>query len=455
MKTFLQGAYKESTAPVVNEFDEEIKPDFGQVPTSIRGILFRNGAGRLQIGNDTYDHPFDGDGMISRFEFFNGEVKYANKYVKTKEFAEEEAAQKMLYRAFGTNKPGGFFKNFFNTKFKNASNTNVIHHGGKLLSLWEGGWPHEIDFNSLNTLSRFSYQGRLKNPFGFMDKKINPQLPFSAHPKVDPKTGRLYNFGTAFGVKNRIIVYSVNPEGQLDSLRSIELDHLSFIHDFVITSESKMIFFCTPVSFDRTSMITGQLSPANGIKGDPSVPTKIIVLDLNGEEGELSSDQYQSFEAPYSFIFHHVNAFEDERGIQVYSVENPDFPTAEDIRKTLEDYESFYPATRLVKYTLRSGQTRADWQELPMSCIVVPRVSTIDVGSMHEFFYATAAPHSDQFPFMNELKKIRREGGLDSVFTYEKGLVGEPILADGDRYILSLCYNGYTNKSELLILDAL
>ena len=60
---------------------------------------------------------------------------------------------RMLYRGFGTNLPGGFFANALRMRFKNAANTSVVWHGGKLLALWEGGLPHRLDPTTLDTLS--------------------------------------------------------------------------------------------------------------------------------------------------------------------------------------------------------------------------------------------------------------------------------------------------------------
>lgn len=43
-----------------------------------------------------------------------------------------------------------------NTKvMKNVANTSVLQWGGRLLCLWEGGDPYEIEARSLNTLGKF------------------------------------------------------------------------------------------------------------------------------------------------------------------------------------------------------------------------------------------------------------------------------------------------------------
>ncbi|CAN0369370.1 unnamed protein product, partial [Hapterophycus canaliculatus] len=77
-------------------------------------------------------------------------------------------------------------KNAFRIGRKNLANTNVIHWGGILLALWEGGLPHRIDPKSLDTFGET-----------FVGETIDENRPiFSAHPRVDSKKNRLVNFGS-------------------------------------------------------------------------------------------------------------------------------------------------------------------------------------------------------------------------------------------------------------------
>ena len=112
----------------------------GQIPLEISGTLFRNGPGRLKIGQQKYGHWFDGDGMLNAITLDSGEAHFRNRYVRTPKYVDETAAQKILYRGVGTQRPGGFLNNMF--RFPgNAANTAVVYHGDKLLTLWEGGDP--------------------------------------------------------------------------------------------------------------------------------------------------------------------------------------------------------------------------------------------------------------------------------------------------------------------------
>ncbi|HEY8375815.1 MAG TPA: carotenoid oxygenase family protein, partial [Nannocystis sp.] len=123
----LYDIHERSYEPVTRELDGPLTVVEGAVPPGLRGVLFRNGPGRLQLHGQRYGHLFDGDGHINRFAFTDDGVLYRNRYVRTREFLAEEAARRILYRNFGTNIPGGLHKNLFRTRFKNVANTSVIH----------------------------------------------------------------------------------------------------------------------------------------------------------------------------------------------------------------------------------------------------------------------------------------------------------------------------------------
>ncbi|MEO1653800.1 MAG: carotenoid oxygenase family protein, partial [Bacteroidota bacterium] len=204
--------YIEDCASVDQEYlREPLQLASGHIPKALNGYLLRNGAGRFENYGIRYQHPFDGDGMICSFFFEEGKIHYSNRFVRTQEFLEEEKKGKMCYRSLGTNLPGGILQNFGKLKVKNAANTSVVYHGGKLLALWEGGLPHEIAPDNLATRGRFDYEGKLINRGSWLERYINPELAFSAHPKLHPISGDLYNFGMVSGPKNYLATHRVDP----------------------------------------------------------------------------------------------------------------------------------------------------------------------------------------------------------------------------------------------------
>ena len=72
-------------------------------------------------------------------------------------YKEEMAAQKVLYRGFGSQKPGGVMANFMDFRDKPVANTSMLEWGGKLYALWEAHNPFVLDPNTLETLGEETF----------------------------------------------------------------------------------------------------------------------------------------------------------------------------------------------------------------------------------------------------------------------------------------------------------
>lgn len=229
----------EATRTVRDELTDVPLPIEGALPAALNGVLFRNGPGSFERGGTRYGHPFDGDGHIVRLDIGAGGVRFRNRFVRTREFLAEERSGRLRYRAFGTNLPGGLPANLLRMRIKNAANTSVIWHGGRLLALWEGGPPHRLDLHTLATLGPESFDGRLRNPargpLGWLARRLSPLLPFSAHPRLDADTGELINFGLVFGRPNRLLLYRVDRGGRMAEPETYDLPRFSFVHDLAVT----------------------------------------------------------------------------------------------------------------------------------------------------------------------------------------------------------------------------
>ncbi|MFM7511084.1 MAG: carotenoid oxygenase family protein, partial [Bacteroidota bacterium] len=82
----------------------------GHLPTDLRGTLYRNGPARFERGGTRADHWFDGDGAVLRVHFDGEKAVATYRYVRSAGFVEEEAADRCLYRGYGSLPPGGFWQ---------------------------------------------------------------------------------------------------------------------------------------------------------------------------------------------------------------------------------------------------------------------------------------------------------------------------------------------------------
>lgn len=156
------------------------------IPKDLEGTLFRNGHAKFDVAGTEIAHPFDGDGMITALTFKDGRAFFRNRFVETEGYKKELRSKKIEYRGtFGTQKEGGWLANIFDLRRKNVANTNVVYWGKKLLALWEGGLPHNMEPMTLQTFGESR-----------MGKVLKPSQNLGAHPRYDPITDRYIFFST-------------------------------------------------------------------------------------------------------------------------------------------------------------------------------------------------------------------------------------------------------------------
>ncbi len=449
LKTFL-----EATACVKEEYlDHSLELVEGALPPELQGTLFRNGNGRFVHQGVTYDHFFDGDGMITRFVFRDGQVHYSNRYVRTREFVDEERRGKMRYRSFGTNIPGGWPANALKMQFKNAANTSVVWHGGQLLALWEGGWPHRIDPDTLETIDRYSYEGVLENDFSWLDKRIMREMPFSAHPKEHPDSGVLYNFGTVAGTKQRLVIYRVEPDGKASIEQAIPMDDLAFTHDFILTASGKKLFCLPPVSFSIWRAFMGLATPVESIRARPDAPMKILIVD---------GDHVQTFETDFFFIFHYANGYEMEDGTILFDAfAMDDFPGAEANVALMAGDDSATPRARLRRFIVDPKTGSVSHHVLTDYPGELPAIDPALNGKPYRYCWAVAGDPGADHKLLDGIVKYDVQAPETKFVSLTPDLPGEPLFiphpdrrAEDHGWVAYIKFEVATTATFLEVRDA-
>ena len=185
----------------------EARATLGRLPEELRGgTLYRIGPGLFERGGREYAHMLDGDGLALRFAFASdgASMAFTSRFVRTREFAEEERAGKVVFRGtFGTMREGGILANCFDLHTKNLANTNILSWGGRVLALYEAGQPVAVDARTLETVGVDDLDGRLEpgqyftlglpEPIGSVIERAAGLggRAFTAHPHIDSNTGYL------------------------------------------------------------------------------------------------------------------------------------------------------------------------------------------------------------------------------------------------------------------------
>lgn len=238
----------------------------GKLPAELSGLFVRNGS---NPPSGHADHWFLGDGMVHGVRLSDGEAQwYRNRYVGT------------------TIHDGGGDYGGIPQDADNQSNVALVHHGGKLLALGEVGWPYELDPADLATVGPWDYAGRLG-------------ATMTAHPKIDPETGRMHFFGYEF-LRPALTYYAAAPDGTLDVVSPLPVDTATMVHDFAIT-DRHAIFWIGPVVFGADER---NPYPQVPFHWDPDGPSRVGVLPLDG-----SGDEIRWVDIDPCYVFHGHNAF--------------------------------------------------------------------------------------------------------------------------------------------------
>jgi all-trans-8'-apo-beta-carotenal 15,15'-oxygenase len=439
---------------VRDEVDVELDVVEGAIPRELAGVYFRNGPGRVEIGGERYGHLFDGDGMVLRFAIGEGRVRYRNRYVRTREFLDEERKGRIHHRGFGTARPGGLRANLLRTRIKNAANTAVVAHAGRLYALWEGGWPHRLDPETLETIARDDLGGLLQCD-SRLARAAGAELPFAAHPAVDPRSGELWGFGVVFGVRTRLVLYRIAADGTPLERRFVELPRAAFVHDVVLT-ERWAIFVIPPIAFAVGPALLGVVTPAQSLRCDPSRACSVLLVPRDGSPP-------RSLTTRPLFAFHHLGGWEQgPRTLVLHTLRMDDIdlgalkaldPAAIRSRRVI-------PA-RPTRLTIDLGRGRVDEEPWIDVDVELPTTDPRRRGRALRHAWCIARPTGWtvlSHPAIAKIDLVARRAELRDL---RPDLPGEPLFVprsggcdEDDGWLLTVVYRAREHRSELWILDA-
>ena len=279
----------------------ELRRIAGEIPSFLRGTYYVNGPARFERGGLRYRHWLDGDGMVCALRFGEGGAHLTARYVRGARLVEEEAAGRPLYRSFGTAFPGDRLVR--GIALESPLNVSVYPYAGSLLAFGEQGLPWELDPDTLETRGPFNFGGAL-----------NPVSPFAAHPKIDPETGELFNFGVSFAAAQPAInLYRFDPEGRPVYRRRIPVDLPVSLHDFCLSARHA-VFHLGPYLLDMAALGAGG-SLMDSLRWEPERGSRLLIVDRE------SGEPVATVPVGNRYVLHGINAFEEEDRLTIDVVE--------------------------------------------------------------------------------------------------------------------------------------
>ncbi len=272
-------------------------PVDGDLPRWLRGVLLRNGPALFEIGEQKLNHWFDGLAMLHAFSFGEGQVSYANRFLRSSNYESWKRDGEMAYSEFGTDPipdPCRAIYSGVSTlpvlgPVPNA-NVSIEQLGRTFQAHTEIPVPVRFNPESLKTLG--------------VDSEVPNGRLGTAHPHHDPRTGERFSYECELVLPSGLRIVSER-KGKRRELAFIPQARPGYLHSFALT-ERYVAVFTQPWEFDLTKFLSPTRGPiATNYVWDGSVPAKIYLVDR--KRGGVAAE----FELDPFFVFHHINAFDD------------------------------------------------------------------------------------------------------------------------------------------------
>jgi carotenoid cleavage dioxygenase-like enzyme len=422
---FLSGNY----APISIEADAHDLPVIGAIPTELDGSLYRIGPNPQFAPRGDY-HWFLGDGMVHAFHIAKGRASYRNRWVRTPRFEAERAAGQALFGAWGN--PMTSDRSVRATD-SGVANTNIVWHAGKLMALEEAHRPFAL---AADTLA----------PAGYLDLGKGVDR-FTAHPKVDAKTGELLFFAySTTGPLSDGMTYGVlDREGRLTRFDKFDAPFASMVHDFM-TTENYVVIPVLPL----TGNIGRAMAGKPGFAWEPEKGAYLGVLRRDQPIGNM-----RWLEVEPCYVFHPMNAWEADgrlyadvmRYDQAPLFPRPDGSIDRNVR----------PEARLVRWAIELDPGRVRTEPIDDTPGEFPRID--DRWNGLAYRHGWFAARGKGFAF-DSIVHVDHASGARQRFALPEGdATSEPVFVpagpgEGEGFLLATVYRAAENRSDLIVLAA-
>lgn len=313
----------------------------GEIPDFIRGTYYLNGPAKFARAGLRYRHWLDGDGMVCALRFTPEQVCFTNRFVRSTKFVAEEQAGHPIFRTFGTSFASAQMKR--GIALESPVNVSVYPYGSTLLAFGEQGLPWELDPLTLATRGVFTFGGHL-----------NEVSPFSAHPKFDPTTGELFNFGIAFSATQpRLNVYRFDAHAQLLYRKRLSLAYPCSVHDCSL-SPNYLVLYLSPYILDTAAMLHDGLTLMEALRWEPERGSQLLLVRRD------TGDAFATIPLGQGYCLHMLNSFERDHclSIDVIEYERPVYDQYQVIPDLFTEVSAAQPVRFVIDLRIRACVAR-------------------------------------------------------------------------------------------------
>ena len=438
--------YRRGFDDLTREIHEPDLPVEGDWPEWLSGTLIRNGPAQFSVGEQDYNHWFDGHAMLHAFRMGDGAVSYRNRFLETGSRTEALEAGEIVRSEFATDPCMSLFgraMSLFTADATDNASINVARLDDQYVAMTETPIPVAFDPETLETVGVVDYED-----------DVDAQMA-TAHPHVEPGTGRTLTYQTVFGRQPEYQICGIPPdEAARTVLASLDVDEPRYMHSFGMT-DRYVILSEWPIMVNPLDLLLRGQPFIENFEWRPEQGTRFRVL-RKSDGAEVARCV-----ADAAFGFHHVNAFERDGEIACDIVTYPDASIIDELY--LDELRSDEPSPgtgHLRRYRLPLDGGTASSRVLSDERLELPRIHEGAArGRPYDTVYGIGT--TDAGDFADQLVKITVPDGAAQTWHEAGTYPGEPVFVprpDGrgedDGVLLSVVLDPDRDHSFLLVLDA-
>lgn len=417
----------------------------GKFPEWLEGSLFRTGPAVFELEHQDYKHWFDGLAMIYKYQFKNGQVDFACKFLKSKAYQEAKSTGYVSVKEWATDPCKSIFEKAMAyvsaPPLTDNGNINIIRYDDELMATSETPLPIHFDMDSLETLGYEPYDDELEG-------QIDP-----AHPHY--RDGDTYSYLLKYHLVSKYQIYRMKKGSRKrEVLATIETKHPCYMHSFAMT-ENYLILAEIPFTVNPIGMKFGDKPLMDSYHWQPDKGVLYQVLDLrDGSIKTYTGDAY--------FCFHHVNAYEEGSKLilDLLAFENADVVEALYL-KNLRCNEPTDAAAHLSRVVIDlSTDLKPAFSRLSTKLVELPSIN-YDQYSGRPYRFMYGAGNTQPGNWLDDITKIDAQTRDHWVWYEKDAYPSEPIFVpapdakeEDDGVLLSVVLDAQAKNTYLLVLDA-
>ena len=420
----------------------------GRLPRWLDGTLLRNGPALFEIGEEKFNHWFDGLAMLHAFSFRGGKASYRNRFLRSSQYWAWKREGRIKFSELATDPAPDPCRQIFSGvstlpvlgRIPNA-NVSIEKLAGEFRAHTE--IPIPVRFN-----------GRYLNTMGIEDGQDMQGRLGTAHPHFDPETRERFTYEVELVPPSGLRVIS-EKGGRRRELAFIPQAMPGYLHSFGLTRRF-VVIVSQPYNFNLAKFLSPDRGPIiTNYEWQPQEPTRIILIDR--KRGGVA----RTVETDAFFAFHHINAYEQDGKVIMDVCAHKDAGVIDALYLKKIRNGSRVPQAKYRRFEIRLSNGKMTQRDLIDAYIELPQKNYDRVNGKHYRYAYGVGLRKGSSGFIDQLVKADVKKG-ESKLWRERGVYpGEPVFvprpgakSEDDGVILSVALDGLRRRSSMIVLDA-